>query len=583
MGFQFFIIRILWHNWDMTQKQALEILKTGANVFLTGEPGSGKTYTINQFVEYLRNHGIEPSITASTGIAATHIGGMTIHSWSGIGIKNHLTGGEIKNIAQSKHVLKRIVPTNVLIIDEVSMLAPYLLDMVDAICRQVKNNNLAFGGIQVVLVGDFFQLPPIFKNELQHMQQLFEEKPSRFAYDARSFRQAEFVTCYIDEQHRQSENELIKLLSKIRSNEFDEQSMATIEKRKITIDKISELTTRLYTHNIDVDAINDRMLAKIPQKEHVFTMLASGHEALIGVMKKGCLSPENLILKKGAWVMFTKNNQKMKYVNGTLGTVEGFNSKTNLPIVKTKDGLTIETDYAEWIVEEEGKVKGRLTQIPLRLAWAITVHKSQGISLDEAVIDLSRVFEFGQGYVALSRVRKLNGLNLLGWNSQAFQVDSEVLEKDLEFRRESQHAEKVYNEIPPKEIEIMQNDFIIRCGGGLKASRTKKSKNSPAKNTLDTTLDFFNAGLTVVQIARERNLSENTIFGHIEQLSLNSQIDRKKLINSAPERVLREFKKIQIVFGKLETDKLTPVYEHFDGKYSYEELKWVRLISSIIK
>ena len=140
----------------MTQSQALSILMTGANIFLTGEPGSGKTYVVNSYVAYLRKYGIEPAITASTGIAATHIGGMTIHAWSGIGIKTKLDARDIKQIASNQYITRRIGKAKVLIIEEVSMLTPIILSLVDAVCRQVKQNQKSFGGMQVVFVGDFF-------------------------------------------------------------------------------------------------------------------------------------------------------------------------------------------------------------------------------------------------------------------------------------------------------------------------------------------------------------------------------------------------------------------------------------------
>src|SRR3989338_795530 len=145
----------------MTQSEALDILKTGANVFLTGEPGAGKTHTVNEYVRYLRACKVEPAVTASTGIAATHIGGMTIHSWSGIGIKRWLDKYSLDSIASREYVSKRMRAAHVLIIDEVSMLAPETLDMVDAVCREVRQNQQSFGGLQVLLVGDFFQLPPV--------------------------------------------------------------------------------------------------------------------------------------------------------------------------------------------------------------------------------------------------------------------------------------------------------------------------------------------------------------------------------------------------------------------------------------
>ena len=183
------------------------------------------------------------------------------------------------------------------------------------------------------------------------------------------------------------------------------------------------------------------MLAKIPGKLHKFNMSVRGAKALVVGLKKGCLSPETLSLKINAVVMFTKNNLKEEFMNGMLGIVEKFNKTTGYPIVKTRNGRRIEVKQMDWTVEEKGKIRGRITQLPLRLAWAITVHKSQGMSLDEAVIDLSQVFEFGQGYVALSRVRRLSGLHLLGWNERAFKVHPAVLAQDELFRLASSKAE----------------------------------------------------------------------------------------------------------------------------------------------
>src|ERR1035437_8791808 len=170
----------------MTQESALNILKTGANVFLTGEPGAGKTYVVNSYVNYLRSSGVEPAITASTGIAATHIGGMTIHSWSGIGIRTKLDKYDLDKIASSEYIAKRINRTRVLIIDEISMLSVNMLDMIDMVCREVRQNSEAFGGMQIVLVGDFFQLPPFVKrnnlekNQLENKNLFLEEETKSF-------------------------------------------------------------------------------------------------------------------------------------------------------------------------------------------------------------------------------------------------------------------------------------------------------------------------------------------------------------------------------------------------------------------
>ncbi|MBI5913345.1 AAA family ATPase [Candidatus Azambacteria bacterium] len=471
----------------MTQEQALSILKTGANVFLTGAPGSGKTHTVNEYVAYLRARGVEPAITASTGIAATHIGGMTIHSWSGIGIRTKLSN--LGSIATSDYIAKRVRRAKVLIIDEVSMLAPGTLAMVDAVCREIKQSEDPFGGIQIVMVGDFFQLPPIVKVETEGSVQgvLIEETAARFAYDSSAWVRARPIVCYLTEQHRQDDTIFLNLLSAIRCNAFSGDHLGHLETRRVYPFDFAHGQSRacrgverhtapqsapkLFSHNIDVDRVNDEMLATLSGKSHAFGMSSQGPHALATALQRGCLSPETLYLKIGASVMFTKNNPKEGFANGMLGVVEAFDAISGYPIIVARNGVRITVEPMDWTVEENGKVRARIAQLPLRLAWAITVHKSQGMSLDAAVMDLSAVFEFGQGYVALSRVRRLSGLYLLGWNERAFLVHPDVVKKDESFRAASFGAEAEFSDISPTKLQKMQEDFIIACGGKKRAKR----------------------------------------------------------------------------------------------------------------
>lgn len=448
----------------MTQEQALTILKTGANVFLTGEPGAGKTHTVNAYVRYLRQAGVEVAITASTGIAATHIGGMTIHSWSGIGIRRNLDPYDLDKIASNERIVKRIRRAAVLIIDEVSMLAAQTLDMVEQICREIKDKEHPFGGMQVVLVGDFFQLPPV-SNAGQAVA---------FAYESSAWLAANPLICYLTEQFRQDDANFLDVLGAIRGNSFDEDHLAHISQRKIDYEEAPPDVPKLFSHNVDVDRVNEAMLAQLPAKPKIFTMAARGPAALVLSLQKGCLSPERLQLKTGAAVMFTKNNSKEGFVNGTLGTVAGFDAFTRYPLVETRRGRTIAVEPMEWTVEENGQIRARLTQLPLRLAWAITVHKSQGMSLDEAVMDLSQVFEFGQGYVALSRVRRLNGVHLLGWNEQTFKVHPSVLEQDVLFRTASQQAEAAFGQMTPGDVATLQQNFLKASGGKIRVKSERK-------------------------------------------------------------------------------------------------------------
>ncbi len=465
----------------MTQEEALTILKTGANVFLTGEPGAGKTHTVNAYVKYLRFQGIEPAITASTGIAATHIGGVTIHSWSGIGIRRKLDQYELDKIASNEYVVKRIAKTKVLIIDEISMLGPETLSMIDAVCREIKQTGEPFGGIQVLLVGDFFQLPPIvkssFQNDEMNQDSFFEqEKLGIFAYQSPVWAKLAPIICYLTEQHRQDDDVYLSILSAIRSNSVTLDHVNQINERQVSKGTIHENITKLFSHNMDVDRINNEALAKIDSDESTHRMHTTGKEALVGVLVKGCLSPELLMLKRGAVVMFTKNNIKDGFVNGTLGVVVDFDSTTRYPVVRTNNGKTIKVEPADWIVEENGKIKAQITQIPLRLAWAITVHKSQGMSLDSAVMDLSQVFEYGQGYVALSRVRRLSGLHILGLNERALKVHPQILEQDRTFHTESENANIAFGQIPKAEILKMQKNFVLANGGVWREEKNREAR-----------------------------------------------------------------------------------------------------------
>jgi ATP-dependent DNA helicase PIF1 len=425
----------------MKQDEALQILKTGANVFLTGEPGSGKSYVASRYLGYLRREMIAVSITASTGIAAAQLGGTTIHAWSGIGTRSRVTRQDLDFIARNGRVANRIKKARVLIVDEVSMLSGQTLNAVGEVCQYVRKNNAPFGGLQVVLVGDFFQLPPVFRRDERagaEMDSQDEEDNSPFAYGSRAWRDLDLSICYLTEQHRQTDTEFSSLLSAIRSNAFGKAEGGLLASRRLSHDGgLPRSVTRLFTHNMDVDRINQAELVKLPGDAYSFHMTSTGDKLLADGLKRGCLSPEKLDLKIGAVVMFTKNDPEGRFVNGTLGVVSDFSREDGYPIVLTKGGLTIATKPAEWKVTEDEIAKAGIEQVPLRLAWAITVHKSQGMSLDAAVMDLSNAFEYGQGYVALSRVRSLSGLHLLGWNERALRVHPLALEKDADFRRAS--------------------------------------------------------------------------------------------------------------------------------------------------
>lgn len=447
-------------------------------MFLTGEPGSGKSHTVNAYVAYLASKGIEASVTASTGIAATHINGMTVHSWCGIGVKEFLTDYDLDLIAQKEKVVRRVRSAHVLIIDEISMLSASTLDMVDQVCRMLKNSARAFGGLQVIFVGDFFQLPPIVKAKAapETMSIDYDEVRSPFAFSAYSWKRANPLVCYLHEQHRQEDTEFLELLAALRRGTPLQTHHTLLQSRNLEPKK-SETPTKLFPHNANVDTLNERELAKLPGTYRTYAMTSRGAPPLVETLKRNCLSPEKLTLKVGAKVLFTKNDPEGDYVNGTMGEVMDF-AFNGQPIVRLKSSRRLQVEPVEWSILDGNKKLAEITQVPLRLAWAITVHKSQGMSLDSALMDLSQAFEYGQGYVALSRVRTLKGLYLIGFNQRALEVHPDVLEKDEMFREQSEATEDTFERMAKSELGQMHDDFIRACGSSQKSTQ----KETPARS-----------------------------------------------------------------------------------------------------
>src|SRR5579872_895285 len=272
----------------MQQSEALTILKMGMNVFLTGAAGAGKTYLLNQYIQHLKKYHVAIAVTASTGIAATHLHGGTIHSWSGIGVKDILTPRDLEKLAESKRVKRNYRKTKVLIIDEISMLHPHQLDMVDTIARFIRDRDEVFGGMQVVLCGYFFQLPPVSEG-FDH------NKP--FAYTANAWENGQFHICYLSEQHRQGNDALLTVLNDIRSGTAGEQTKVPLRTRYKKEPLGAVKATKLYSRNINVDVMNQQALDALPGHAKIFSMTSDGFiPALIEALKKSCLAPEKLAL-----------------------------------------------------------------------------------------------------------------------------------------------------------------------------------------------------------------------------------------------------------------------------------------------
>lgn len=543
----------------MTQKEALDILKTGRNVFLTGAAGSGKTYVLREYIKYLKELNANIGVTASTGIAATHMGGVTIHSWAGIGIRDYLNKNDLIEISEKKHIKEKLKDVSVLIVDEISMLHHFRLDLVDAVLKEIKKSQDPFGGTQVIFCGDFFQLPPVKKSG---------DKDVYFAYHSNAWKSLDLKVCYLEEQYRQKDMEYLKVLNAVRSASTGEDTLEILKNR---FGKNYDFEpTKLYSHNKNVDSENESELKKINGKIFEYEMRQRGKQSMVEALKKSCLAPETLKLKVGAKVMFVKNNFDEGYVNGTLGIVEKCGYEEI--VVRTKENKVINVERTTWVIEEDGKIKAEINQYPLRLAWAITIHKSQGMSLDAAEVDLSDSFEKGMGYVALSRVRSLDGLFLKGLNDIALQVNDEVLTFDKHFKKLSEKNSFHIKTMGQAKIEDMHKSF---------ASKIRRDEKKPKKlDTVSETKQMLDQGLSVKEIAKKRGLKSDTILDHIEEIKMEDpRFNIYNLRNGIPktkfQNIYNAFKKVGMgTDGKY---RLAPIKELLGPKYSYEEIRLVRL------
>ena len=419
----------------MDQELALAILLSGRSALLTGAAGTGKTYLLNTFIAQARKRGKKVSVTATTGLAATHLGGNTIHSWSGIGVSDHLPNNFFERLSKTRRDV--ISKTDVLIIDEISMLHDFRLDMIDKVLRTVRENDQPFGGIQLVMSGDFFQLPPVNRPN---------EQGGGFVVYSDAWQELQPAVLYLERQYRQNDERLLEILTALRTGDVRRHHVEALLARTEVEPPDGDIT-ELHTVNVDVDDINIQKLAELPGEERSYQQTTTGSKIYVENLQRSVLAPENLVIKLGALVMAVKNSPQKLYANGSIGTVVDFEPLTEYPVVEFRDGHQVTMVPDIWELRDGERKRASISQVPLRLAWAITVHKSQGMTLDAAKIDLRKAFVEGMGYVALSRVRDLDNLYLYGINRRALEVSPDVLAIDEVLRQASRESAERYRDV----------------------------------------------------------------------------------------------------------------------------------------
>ncbi|XP_063041757.1 ATP-dependent DNA helicase PIF1 [Engraulis encrasicolus] len=398
------------------QSAVLSAVLSGKNVFFTGSAGTGKSFLLKRIVGSLPPKGTYA--TASTGVAACHIGGTTLHSFAGIGSGTG-TLEQCIELAQRPGVLQNWISCKHLIIDEVSMVDAQFFDKLEAIARSIRRSTQPFGGIQLIVCGDFLQLPPVCKGK---------EKPT-FCFQARSWRKCMHVNMELMEVRRQTDNAFISLLQAVRLGRVTSDITAKlILTASHSIEKDGILATRLCTHKDDVELTNVNKLQQLPGAVRQYDAVDS-NPTLLKMLDNQNQIGTTLQLKVGAQVMLTKNLDVQRgLVNGARGVVLDFTSGNHgLPRVRFLCGVTEVIKRERWVFKANGGQYVTRQQLPLKLAWAISIHKSQGMTLDCVEISLARVFESGQAYVALSRARSLEGLRVLDFDPHVVKANQDVL------------------------------------------------------------------------------------------------------------------------------------------------------------
>jgi ATP-dependent DNA helicase PIF1 len=421
-------------EWTSGQLLAREKLATPNNIFLTGGAGTGKSTVIQDFLKSGIDGTKTTAVLASTGTAAILLGGRTFHSFFGLGI---MEGGVEQVVARAtKHqgIIQRLRKTDQILLDEISMIGANEWMAAEKIARKARKNMIEpWGGLRVVAIGDFAQLPPVvkpvrpayadpFSQDLFSQEVREPEKPWCFLTD--TWQKTEFDSVNLREIVRSTDSHWNEILNELRWGEFTPRAKEVLDSRlqKVPLDFVG---TRLFSRRTQVDQLNHQRLHMLKGTVRAYDTVYIGQAQKIDELKRNAPIGETVTLKEGALVMFRQNDPELRYVNGTLGTISRL--KDNEVQVELLNGRTIELKPATFsVLDAEGEIVATATNFPLNLAWACTIHKAQGATLDKAHVDLRGVWEHGQSYVALSRVRSLHDLTIEGYSPAGFKIDPSV-------------------------------------------------------------------------------------------------------------------------------------------------------------
>lgn len=554
--------------------------KTDMSLFLTGKAGTGKTTFLREVVHYTKKKCI---VLAPTGIAAVNAGAMTIHSFFQFGLGPFVQGviEPKSDFRINKSKLELIRHLQLLIIDEVSMVRADLMDHIDVELRRIRRNSKPFGGVQLLMIGDLQQLPPIAHGgEDELLRQYYK---TLYFFSSAALKSMRYSCIELKNVYRQTDRHFIDILNHARDCTLTSQDISDLNARYVPgfSPKPEDGYIRLMTHNRQVDYVNAAEMEKLDSKSYTFVAAVTGT-----FPEESYPTADSLTLKKGAQVMFIKNDPERHFINGTLGEVKSID-KNSIAVRLAESGMIIDVEPMEWqniryqFDEESKEISskqiGRFKQYPLKAAWAITVHKSQGLTFDKAIIDVHAAFSPGQAYVALSRCRTLDGLVLSSpVSASVFMRDNAVdaymnyISRPVEELAFSSCYEYFEYEKKPEPEEVAPVEKVKVNKEKPKKEQKEELRDDTGKklNTFEYSYWLYNQGNTVEQIAEKRKLNPVTIEGHLARYVASGDIDVHEFVDGDTLRKVEAYCK-----EHPEEKALKPIFEHFDAKIPYGVLR----------
>lgn len=554
--------------------------KTDMSLFLTGKAGTGKTTFLREVVRYTKKKCI---VLAPTGIAAVNAGAMTIHSFFQFGLGPFVQGviEPKSDFRINKSKLELIRHLQLLIIDEVSMVRADLMDHIDVELRRIRRNSKPFGGVQLLMIGDLQQLPPIAHGgEDELLRQYYK---TLYFFSSAALKSMKYSCIELKNVYRQTDRHFIDILNHARDCTLTSQDITDLNARYILgfSPKPEDGYIRLMTHNRQVDYVNETEMEKLDSKPYTFVAAVTGT-----FPEESYPTADSLTLKKGAQVMFIKNDPERRFINGTLGEVKSID-KNSIAVRLAESGTVIDVEPMEWqniryqFDEESKEISskqiGRFKQYPLKAAWAITVHKSQGLTFDKAIIDVHAAFSPGQAYVALSRCRTLDGLVLSSpVSASVFMRDNAVdaymnyISRPVEELAFSSCYEYFEYEKKPESEEVAPMKKVKVNKEKPKKEKKEELRDDTGKklNTFEYSYWLYNQGDTVEQIAEKRKLNPVTIEGHLARYVASGDIDVHEFVDDDTLQKVEAY-----CMEHPEEKALKPIFEHFDAKIPYGVLR----------